>query len=133
MNDPCFKFWLAIGRCIAFTEDDRQIFRVWPESLLYDKNKSVDLMPKFVRADNLIEARTRAHRFIDQMFDAYTKVDIDGTVYPKPVAREEPVVTITTDSLTISESPTSRQPDLFKAPFINGPTNEHVLDLTKLM
>lgn len=95
--DHTFKFWMSLGRCIAFTEDDSHINRVWPKSETYEKNKHVDLMPRFMQADNLNAARRKAHTFIDQMFDLYSKADQSSTIYPPP---PPPVVEIPLDQMT---------------------------------
>ena len=113
--DYPIKLWLSLGRCIAFTENDNRLFRVWPTSEYYTKNKSVDLMPKFIQATNLNAARYQAHKFVDDMFNSFVKNDETSTVYPKPVP--PPVDTFgLSDSLTIENDvpapPTSANKDL---------------------
>lgn len=65
------KFWISIGRCGAFTEKDKHIFRVWPDSPQFEGNKHIDLMPKFVEASSLEDAKSKIHWFVDKMFLEY--------------------------------------------------------------
>ena len=79
------KFWVAIGRCGAFTENDNHIFRVWPDNEQYTKNQSRDLMPKFIEASDLEDARRRIHWFVDKMFgDFYVPADKGSGTYIPP-------------------------------------------------
>ena len=89
------RFWLAIGRWGAFTDEDNHTFLVWPRS--YVKKAPIQLMPKFIDAKDLEEARRKAHYFIDKMFNDYTNVDKANGAYTPPPPDEA----IGLDGLTI--------------------------------
>lgn len=94
------KFWFAIGRSGVFTEKDNHIFRVWPRQDSYDKNQSWDLMPKFVEAEGIEDARQQIHRFVDKMFgDFYIPADKQSGTYVPPPPTPSPMQGL--DSLTI--------------------------------
>lgn len=93
------SFWLSIARCGSFSEEDNFIFRIWPK--LFDKNAHVDCIPKFVDGRNLEDARLKAHRFIDKMFDEFYRpadLGLYGTpgnparpIAAPPVAPQAPI------------------------------------------
>lgn len=80
------KLWVGIGRCGSFTEGDCHIFRVWPNDPVWEKNKSRDLMPKFIDAKSLEDARSQAHWFIDKMFNEWVKFDTPDAIVPAQVS-----------------------------------------------
>ncbi len=116
------KFWLALGRCGAFSEGDCHLFRVWPkEPIFSEKNHFRDLFPKFMEADNLAEARRKAHLFVDNMFNEFTRADIQyGHLKELPV--EKPAAPANPDELAIEGAPEEKKPD-----------NNGLLDLTSLI
>ena len=98
------KFWIALGRCGAFTEDDKFVMRVWPNHPQYIKNHSCDLMPRYIKATNLDAAKRQAHLFIDKMFSDYIAVDKQHGNYVPP-APAAPPVAASLDCLTIGAAP----------------------------
>jgi hypothetical protein len=120
MDEHKNKFWVALGRCSAFSEDNNRIFRVWTESNTGKKNQSWDLMPKFIDAKDAEDARQKLHWFIDKMFgDFYASADKEAGTYVPVV----PVYTKpgpTPDSLSIDPEPTQNK------------GNDGLLDLGKL-
>ena len=103
------RYWLSICRIGCSSEDDNFIFRIWPKA--WGKNKHADSMPKFIDGKNLEDARTKAHGFIDKMFDEYRKVDYlnrDKNDTPPPPPLQPPDC----DSLQIGgDIPSEKKPD----------------------
>lgn len=126
------KFWLAIGRGRIYTIKDKYIFRVWPDA--WEKNSSMDLMPKFIEADNLDAARRKAHQFIDWMFGEYVKVDkIHGRYVPSfmPVhSNQGPIPDSITIGMPIVEAPAPKPPPVPPEPKSD---NDDLLDLKGLV
>ncbi len=77
---------------------------MWPVAETYKKNQSWDLMPKFVAARDLEDARRKVHFFVDKMFNEfYMEADKSDGSYV-PVAPSPSMDGL--DSLTIGEEPT---------------------------
>ena len=66
---------MAIGRNGAFTEKDNHIFKVWPRSDMWKENQGLELMARHMVGDNIEDARLRAHRFVDTMFDKWREYE----------------------------------------------------------
>lgn len=64
---PKLKYWVALGEHGAFTKDDHYIFQVFYSGQSGDKGAG--LVPLFVEADDLEEARKKLHEFIDKRID----------------------------------------------------------------
>jgi hypothetical protein len=125
MSDyPKDNYWVALARCGNFSEKDKTIFRIFP--VLYEKNSSMDAMPAFILGKNLEDARIKAHRFIDKMFDMYRGVDYTNA--NKPSANQSEVIKPPApimDSLSIEASPVT--------PKIETTQNSSLLDLKDLL
>lgn len=61
------KYWMALGEHGAFTRDDHYIFQVFFAGQSGDKGAG--LLPKFIEAEDLADARKKMHAFVDERID----------------------------------------------------------------
>lgn len=62
MSKP--KYWIALGGHEAFTRDDHYIFQTFLTG--QTNGKGYHLSPKFIEAEDLEDARSKLHAFIDE-------------------------------------------------------------------
>jgi hypothetical protein len=92
---PKLKYWMALGEHGAFTRDDHYIFQVFFTGQPGDK--AAGLMPKYIEADDLEEARRKMHAFVDERIDHVihmAKLDKIGDEKKKRVAAVKAAPTI---------------------------------------